>query len=130
MRLEISSRSDLALRALRELSARGERTSRAQLAAAIDTTPDFLARVMAPLVGRGWVESRPGRSGGYALLPAAGAATLRDLLDAVEGIPNDGRCVLRPAPCDSIRPCAMHEAWTRARAALLDQLEASPVLPT
>lgn len=130
MRLEISSRSDLALRALRELAGRGERMPRPQLAREIDTTPDFLARVMAPLVGRGWVDSRPGRSGGYALLPAARSATLRDLLDAVEGIPDGTRCVLRPAPCDANQPCAMHEAWTRARAALLDQLDASPVLPT
>ena len=64
MKLELSRRTDLALRSLRTLSARAERLPRAELAEAAGTSPDFLAKVLAPLVREGWLGSEPGRGGG------------------------------------------------------------------
>lgn len=130
MNLEITSRTDLALRAIRELTARGKRMSRAHLAERLDTTPDFLAQIITPLVRRNWIESRPGRSGGYSVTPRVGSVTLLQLIDAVEGIPEEGSCVLTPAPCNADRPCAMHGPWTRARDALLDELANTPLIET
>lgn len=123
MRLELSSRSELALLALRALSA-DERLPRTVVAERISTTPDFLARVMAPLIQRGWVESRPGVAGGYLLGAPLSSITLRDLIEAVEGPIDSGRCVLRGGPCATADRCALHEPWTRAREALVEELAA------
>ena len=122
MRLELSSRSDLALRSLRVLS-REERIPRSVLAEAVDTTPDFLARVMAPLVARGWVESRPGVAGGYLLAVPLVTVTMRDLIETMEGPIDSGQCALRGGPCAEAERCALHAPWTRARDALVAELD-------
>lgn len=127
MRLEASSRTDLALRAIHHLADRGERVPRDVLAVELRTTPDFMARAIAPLVGQGWVESRPGRSGGYQIRDTARNITVLDVIEAMEGIPMD-RCVLRSGPCEPDENCALHVPWTRARDALLAELASSPVL--
>ena len=129
MRLELTSRTDLALRALRLLAQRGGRIKRADLADDLATTPDFLARVMGPLVHRGWVASVTGPTGGYESLPAATSASVFDVIEAVEGVPEEGRCVLRAGSCDARDQCALHDAWTRARKALTAELQSSFVIP-
>lgn len=127
MRLELSTRTDLALRALEELDRVGIRVKRPDLAAAVGTTPDFLARVMAPLVRAGWVVSEVGRSGGYQSGADLTSISMLDVIAAVEGTPDDGRCVLRAGPCLSAETCALHEAWSKARRALMTELEQTPV---
>jgi Rrf2 family protein len=127
MRLELSSKTDLALRALRHLSDLGEREGRSRLAASLRTTPDYLARVMAPLVDHGWVDSRPGRLGGYEMVPSADRLSVLDVINAVEGVPLE-RCVLRAGPCEPDRFCSLHQPWNRARDALLSELASSPVI--
>lgn len=127
MRLELSRRTDLALRALRVLDLRGTRMKRPELADAVGTTPDFLARVMTPLVSAGWVVSEVGRTGGYETGTDLGAVSTLDVIEALEGTPDDGRCVLRGGPCAAGATCALHDAWSRARAALLEELRQTPV---
>lgn len=129
MRLELSTRTDLALRALRRLHEQAARVPRAVLAADVVTTPDFLARVMAPLVAEDWVTSHPGPGGGYEIAPSALHVSVYDVVSIVEGLPPEDRCVLRNGSCDPTHPCALHEAWTRARKALLDELRGAPAIP-
>ena len=128
MRLELTSRTDLALRALRTLAGHEGRLKRAELAKRLHTTPDFLARIMAPLVRAGWVTSGTGPAGGYQLDGSARSVSLLELIDCVEGVPGDERCVLRGGPCNAMDRCALHDAWTRARKALTAELQSSFVI--
>ncbi len=123
MKLELSSRTDVALRALRFLDDDGGRRSTAAVAAAVGASPQYLPQVMAPLVRAGWVQSARGPGGGYQLDADLSRLTLRQLVEAVEGPTEDGRCVLRDAPCPRDEQCALHVPWQRARAALLAELE-------
>lgn len=125
MRLELSVRTDLALRALRELERSGRRISRAVLADRLYTTPDFLARVMGPLVAQGWVESKRGRSGGYEITPSGASVSVLDVILVEEGVPVD-RCVLRTGPCTPDENCALHDPWMKAREAMLASLAIAP----
>lgn len=127
MKLELSSRTDVALRALRYLDEAGERRSTADVAAAIGASPQYLPQVMGPLVRSGWVRSARGPGGGYRLVADLGRLTLRQLVEAVEGPAEDGRCVLKDAPCPRDEQCALHVPWQRARAALLEELERAPL---
>lgn len=131
MRLEITRRTDLALRVIRALAAGGTaRHKGSALAVAADTTSTYIGQVMAPLVQAGWVRSEPGPTGGYRLAPELASLSLLDLVEAVEGPADDGRCVLRAGPCNPTGdPCALHDAWVRARSALLDELAGTPVYP-
>jgi Rrf2 family nitric oxide-sensitive transcriptional repressor len=122
MRLEITRRSDLAIRALTQLDAQGTTLKAADLAIAINSTNGFLPHVMSPLVKAGWVGSDPGRNGGYRLVVPVSTISILDVIEAVEGgLPADV-CVLRQGACLANGPCSLHLAWSHARTALLDTL--------
>ncbi len=129
MRLELSKRTDLSIRAIQYLclQAEGDLAAGADIATAVGTTTSFLPQVMTPLIRNYWVESTPGRSGGYRLVADPREISLLALIEAVEGPTVNGRCVLRGAPCPVQEQCAMHEPWTRARDALLSELDSTPL---
>lgn len=128
MRLALSGRTGLGLRALRILDGREDPISRSDLAHELDTTAAYLPQVLAPLVEAGWVESRPGPNGGY--LPGRDASTFSicGLIETMEGPIVDGECIFRDGRCDDYEPCVMHVPWSRAREALMAELRASPVI--
>jgi len=129
MRLELTGKTDLAIRALNELSSRGESniTRGEDLAAALHTTKNYLPQVMSPLIRAAWVSSAPGPNGGYTIATRSSDITLLEVIEAVEGPAEDGQCVLTGSPCPDQGPCAMHTPWTRARESLLNELAGTPV---
>jgi Rrf2 family iron-sulfur cluster assembly transcriptional regulator len=122
MRLEITRKTDLALKAMIVLGDSEARLKGGALAEQIDTTPGFISQILAPLVREAWVESAPGRNGGYRLRVDLEDVSLLDLIEAVEGPSESDRCVLRGTPCPAVEKCALHDPWTRARIALLREL--------
>lgn len=131
MRLELSNRTGLARSALLVLARDGGVTPMKglELAKAIGTTRTYLPLVVAPIVAAGWVASEPGPTGGYRITPRAMQATMFDLIEAVEGPIDDGRCVLRGSRCDASEPCAIHDVWSRTRGVMIAELRATPAIP-
>lgn len=127
MRLEITRRTDLATRALLHLAGRGERTKSSALAKAVGTTPGFLSQAISPLVAAGWVRSDPGPTGGYTALADPATVSVLDVIEAVEGPTDTGKCVLEDRPCAGAAICALHRPWSAARAQLLDELGSTPL---
>lgn len=127
MRLEVTRRSDLAVRALRALAGRAERCKGPELAEAVGSTSGFLSQVLHPLVRQGWVRSDPGPTGGYTLVVDPADVSVLEVIEAVEGPTDSGRCVLVDRPCSETGACALHVPWTRARARLLAELDAVSV---
>jgi Rrf2 family transcriptional regulator, iron-sulfur cluster assembly transcription factor len=126
MKLELKPRTDLTLRTVAALT--DERRWRAaELADAVGTTPGYLAHVMGPLTRAGWVKSVPGPTGGHELVADLGTVSLLDLIEAVEGPTDDGRCVMAARACPAPEPCALHESWVRARVAMTAELAATPL---
>lgn len=125
MRLEVTRRAELAVQAITVLTERG-RVKSAPLAEALQTTPGFVAQVVNPLVKAGFVRSDPGPSGGYALREEATAVSVLDVIEAVDGPTDTGRCVVEDRPCGGSGPCVLHQAWVRARTALLTELARMP----
>lgn len=124
MRLEMSKRMDLALRALAQLG-RDSYLDGRSIADAIGTSTHYLPQILRPLVVKGWLESTPGPRGGYRLVASLQDISVLDVIHAVEGPTDTEQCVLRGAPCPSQEECAMHRAWVRARSALLAELDAT-----
>ena len=127
MKLEISQKTELALSALLALQGYDSPLKGAELAEQLGTTASYLPHVMRPLVRIGWVESDRGPTGGYRLVVQPSAITLFDLIEAVEGPIDDGRCVLRGSPCTEAQPCALHVPWQDARNAMTAQMQATPL---
>lgn len=118
----MTRRSDLAVRLLRALGTHEGNHKAPDLAADVGTTAGFVAQVATPLVRRGWVRSEPGPTGGYALVANLDDVSVLEVIEAVEGPTDTGRCVLADRPCAEEGPCALHAPWSRARAHLLREL--------
>lgn len=129
MRLEVTRKADLATRGLVILATGGRRAKAAELAAALDTTSGFVAQVMTPLVARGWVRSVPGPAGGYVAAVDPSDVSVLDVIEAVDGPTDTGRCVMEDRPCPRGRgdECALHQPWARARQAMLRELASVPL---
>lgn len=128
MKFAIQKKTGLAVEALNALFEAGDSVQSPELAAAIDTTTSFLPQIMAPLVKRGWVDSKRGPNGGYRLVADTESISVLDLIEAVEGETDTGTCVLKGGPCGGIEHCSFHKPWKAARTALLDELASVPVL--
>jgi Rrf2 family iron-sulfur cluster assembly transcriptional regulator len=124
MRLELTRRGDYAVRAMLAL---GQHSTDGWLSvpavsAAMAIPERFLPRVMADLVGAGLVVGRRGRTGGYRLARPAEAITLLEIIDAAEPEPDQRVCILRGGPCAADGRCAVHDAFSGARQAMLERL--------
>lgn len=123
MHLEFTRKSELALRALSVICGTSEGFANGpEIADALSISPHYLATVMAPLSRAGWVRSATGPRGGYRLSLDVSKYSVLDLVESVEGAIDKDRCMhgdlMRPIQ----EPCALHEPWTRAREALLEEL--------
>lgn len=127
MRLEVTRKSDLAVRALRALHESGTRLKASELAELVGSTPGFLSQTMTPLVRAGWARSDPGPTGGYQLLVPLSKVSVLAVIEAIEGPTASGRCVLADRACAERGLCALHEPWTRARDRLLKELQRTSV---
>lgn len=127
MRLEVTRRSDLAIRALLALSVDRRRIKAADLADEIGTTKGFLTQVMNPLVQHGWVRSDPGPTGGYAAVFEPAAVSVLAVIEAIEGPVDTGRCVLEDRACGVAATCALHRPWARARGNLIQELDSQDI---
>jgi Rrf2 family iron-sulfur cluster assembly transcriptional regulator len=122
MRLEITQRADLAVRALGALARSPERLKSADLADALGTTAGFVPQVMGPLVRAGWVCSDPGPAGGYRLSADLDDVSVLQVIEEIDGPTESGRCVVASGMCAARQPCSLHFAWARARHELVTSL--------
>jgi Rrf2 family iron-sulfur cluster assembly transcriptional regulator len=127
MRLEVTRRADLATRALTALAGAGRRVKAKDLAEQLETTTGFVPQVLNPLIERGWVRSDPGPTGGYSSLVPVAELTVLDVIEAVDGPTDTGRCVVADRPCGRDETCVLHCAWEIARARLLEALAQTSV---
>ena len=118
MRLELTRKTDLAVRALRTLGFEDRRLTGKELAELIETTTPFVAQVIAPLVQAGWVESRPGPTGGYSLAANLEEVSFLEVIETVEGPLDNDTCILVGGPCGEDELCSLHDAAVDARKAM------------
>ncbi len=127
MRLEITRRAELAIRALALLGQSSERVKAAVLAEGLGTTGSFVPQVVGPLVRAGWVQSDPGPTGGYRCQVLLSEVSVLQVIEAVDGATDVGRCVVADRPCRPADPCVLHVAWAQARTQLLGVLQSTPM---
>jgi Rrf2 family protein len=127
VKLELTRRGDYAVRAMLALGKHSGDgwLSVPAVSAAMAIPERFLPRVMSDLVDAGLVVGRRGRTGGYRLAKPAEQVTLLDIISATEPGPELRVCILRGGPCGLDGRCAVHDAFSSAREAMLEQLGAT-----
>lgn len=128
MRLEMTKKSDLALKSLRCIAdAEVDLVAGKDLADKLNITTHYLPQVIAPLVKSGWIKSTPGPRGGYRLVVELKDISVLDVIESIEGRIEDQGCVQRGIPCPVNDLCALHQPWQVARDAMLEQLASATI---
>ena len=101
----------------------GKRQSLSSLAKSADAPESFLSKVLQSLVRAGLVDSRRGQSGGFEIAPAGRAATIRNIIEAIDGPVRLNICLLEGRPCHRQESCPAHPVWSRAQEAMFAVLD-------
>jgi Rrf2 family protein len=126
MRLDLTKRSDYAIRAMLALTMvpEGLLSSR-KIAEEMKIPPRFLPQIMGDLTRAALVEAHPGRAGGYKLAKDPNSVTILTVIEAVEGDPHRQICVMRGTACGANGECGVHDVFYAAEHAILEQLSAA-----
>jgi Rrf2 family protein len=75
----------------------------------------------------GFVASRRGQSGGFEMLPAGREASIRTVIEAIEGPICLNLCLTTGVVCNRMSFCPAHPIWEKAQEAMLEVLSAATV---
>jgi Rrf2 family protein len=126
MRLDLTKRSDYAIRAMLALAkTKDGLLSSRKIAQEMHIPPRFLPQIMGDLTRAGLVDAHPGRAGGYRLAKPADSVTLLMVIEGVEGDPHRQICVMRGTPCGVDGECGVHYVFYAAEGALLQHLRSA-----
>lgn len=97
------------------------------LASSAAAPESFLSKVMQSLARAGLIASQRGKAGGFAILPRGREATMRDVIEAVDGPICLNVCLNGSKECERKSWCPAHPVWARAQRAMLDVLMSATV---
>jgi Rrf2 family protein len=124
--MQLTRAADYGVRVMIHLASAGAaaRVSLSELADAVDVSPAFLSKVLQRLVRSRLVVSRRGQNGGFELLAAGRAASLLEILQALDGVPEMNLC-LQLDGCRRSPWCGAHPVWKAAQDRLRETLAAA-----
>jgi Rrf2 family protein len=104
-----------------------ERSLLPALATATGAPKSFLSKVLQALCRAQFIASRRGHSGGFQILPAGRQASIRQVIEAIDGPICLNLCLVHGASCSRKSFCPAHPIWERAQEAMLGVLNAATV---
>jgi len=127
--MQLTRAADYAVRVMIHLAApsAGERLSLPALAQATGAPESFLSKVLQALSRAGLISSRRGQSGGFCISPRGRDASMRTVIEAIDGPICLNLCLVSGKSCARKAWCPAHPVWARAQQAMLDVLEQATI---
>jgi Rrf2 family protein len=127
--MQLTRAADYAVRVMIQLAGTpfGERVSLPALAHATDAPESFLSKVLQSLTRVGLITSRRGQTGGFAISWQGMRATMREVIEAVDGPIRLNLCLSGGRSCARKAWCPAHPVWRRAQHAMMEVLESATV---
>lgn len=127
--MQLTRAADYAVRVMIHLATlpAQERALLPALAAATGAPKSFLSKVLQALCRAGFIVSRRGQSGGFEIVPAGREASIREVIEAIDGPICLNLCLTTGIMCNRSSYCPAHPIWEKAQEAMLDVLRAATV---
>ncbi len=127
--MQLTRAADYAVRVTIQLATlpENQRALLPALARATGAPLSFLSKVLQGLCRAGFVTSRRGHSGGFELLPAGRQASIRQVIEAIDGPICLNLCMVSGVSCNRSSFCPVHPIWEEAQEAMLEVLNAAKV---
>jgi Rrf2 family protein len=122
--MQLTRAADYAVRVMIQLALPqfDRRVSLPELAEITGAPESFLSKVMQTLAQSGLIYSRRGHTGGFQISPRGRAASMREVIEAIDGAICLNVCLVSGRSCSRKASCPAHPVWARAQQAMLDVL--------
>jgi Rrf2 family iron-sulfur cluster assembly transcriptional regulator len=123
--MQLTRAADYGVRVMVALagSEEGSRVSLPALTRASGAPESFLSKVLQSLAHAGLINSRRGLGGGFEISPQGREASIRAVVEAVDGPIALNVCLADGSPCKRSVWCPAHPVWAKAQQAMLEVLE-------
>jgi Rrf2 family protein len=125
----VTRAADYAVRVMIHLATTppGERISLPNLAESTNTPNSFLSKILQTLARAGLIVSWRGNEGGFEILPSGREATVRAVIEAIDGPMFLNVCVTTGKGCDRRKRCPAHSLWREAQDQVVTLLDSASI---
>jgi Rrf2 family protein len=122
--MQLTRAADYATRVMIHLASRPpfERVLLPTLARETGAPESFLSKVLQALSRAKLITSRRGQFGGFEILAKGREASMREVIEAIDGPVYLNVCLIADGSCPRDSWCPAHPVWVRAQKAMLDVL--------
>jgi Rrf2 family protein len=127
--MQLTRAADYGVRVMIYLASAGAeaRLSLVDLAHATNAPESFLSKVLQSLSRSGLISSRRGQSGGFKMSTRGRAASMLDVIEAVDGRISLNLCMVPGKSCSRKATCPAHPVWADAQRAMLQVLDSATI---
>jgi len=127
--MQLTRAADYGVRVMIQLTAlKGNgRVSLPELARATGAPESFLSKVLQSLARAGLISSRRGQLGGFHISQRGAAASMRDVIEAVDGAICLNLCLIPGRSCSRKAYCPAHPVWIEAQQAMMEVLSRATI---
>jgi Rrf2 family protein len=127
--MQLTRAADYGVRVMIQLSAlKGNgRVSLPELARATGAPESFLSKVLQCLARAGLISSRRGQTGGFHISPRGAAASMREVIEAIDGAICLNLCLIPGRSCPRKAYCPAHPVWIEAQQAMMEVLSRATI---
>jgi Rrf2 family protein len=122
--MQLTRAADYAVRVMIQLAvpAPNGRVSLPSLAKATGAPESFLSKILQSLARARLISSQRGQAGGFRISPRGRAASMLDVIEAIDGAICLNACMVTGRSCTRKTRCPAHPVWVEAQQAMLDVL--------
>jgi Rrf2 family protein len=122
--MQLTRAADYAVRAMIQLAASSDDAlvSLPELSRATGAPESFLSKVLQTLTRAGLISSRRGQSGGFRITMRGRAASMVEVIEAIDGAICLNICMIPGRSCARKAHCPAHPVWIKAQQAMLQVL--------
>ena len=127
--MQLTRAADYGVRVMIHLTAlkSNGRVSLPDLARATGAPQSFLSKVLQSLTRAGLISSRRGQLGGFHVSPRGAAASMREVIEAIDGAICLNLCLIAGRSCSRKARCPAHPVWIEAQQAMMDVLSRASI---
>ena len=122
--MQLTRAADYAVRVMVHLASlpEGQRATLPDLAHTTDAPESFLSKVLQCLARSELIASRRGKTGGFTIVSRGRHASMRDVIEAIDGPIRLNVCLNGGKECDRKAHCPAHPVWARAQRSMMEVL--------
>jgi Rrf2 family protein len=127
--MQLTRAADYGIRVMIQLATlpTGTRTLLSDLSQATDAPVSFLSKILQALARAKLIASQRGKTGGFELLAKGRAASMYDVIEAIDGPICLNTCLVSGKSCERSGWCPAHPVWARAQRVMLDILQQASI---